>query len=282
MNMRKILLSRKMLGGGNSGGDGGNSGGGEEWIGDGNTHIWISLQEGRTSPMLGVCPKGTVTVDWGDGSEPDTLTGTSTSTVQWTPTHEYGKAGDYVITLNVDGEVGFNGAGNTNLYANVLRYSSAADGRNKVYQSSVKRVELGYNVTRMSDFSFGYCYALESIIISNSLTNIGDSAFLSCTNLASVTIPNGVITIGKNAFNSCSRITSIDIPGSVTKLDTAAFNACYGMRYYDFTKHTSVPTLTSATILIPSDVEFRVPAALADEWKAATNWSTFADYIVGV
>jgi hypothetical protein len=25
-----------------------------------------------------------------------------------------------------------------------------------------------------------------------------------------------------------------------------------------------------------------VPAALVDEWKAATNWSTYADKIVGV
>lgn len=24
------------------------------------------------------------------------------------------------------------------------------------------------------------------------------------------------------------------------------------------------------------------PAALVDEWKAATNWSTYADHIVGV
>ena len=33
---------------------------------------------------------------------------------------------------------------------------------------------------------------------------------------------------------------------------------------------------------ISADCEIRVPAALADEWKAATNWSTYADHIVGV
>ena len=53
---------------------------------------------------------------------------------------------------------------------------------------------------------------------------------------------------------------------------------------YDFTRHTAVPTLsnTNAFNNISADCEIRVPAALADEWKAATNWSTYASYIVGV
>jgi hypothetical protein len=56
------------------------------------------------------------------------------------------------------------------------------------------------------------------------------------------------------------------------------------LRFCDFTKHTAVPTLASANAFrgIPADCEFRVPAALVDEWKAATNWSTYADKIVGV
>ena len=33
---------------------------------------------------------------------------------------------------------------------------------------------------------------------------------------------------------------------------------------------------------IPADCEIRVPASLVDSWKAATNWSTYADPIVGV
>jgi len=30
-------------------------------IGDGNTHIWLSISEGRMSPILGLYPNGTVT-----------------------------------------------------------------------------------------------------------------------------------------------------------------------------------------------------------------------------
>ena len=36
---------------------------------DGSTRIYIHLNDGRTSPMLGICVNGTVTVDWGGWDE---------------------------------------------------------------------------------------------------------------------------------------------------------------------------------------------------------------------
>ena len=228
---------------------------------DGKTRIYIHLEDGRTSPMLGCCPNGTVTVDWGDGTEPDTLTGTSTSTVQWTPTHEYGTAGDYVIKLSVDGSVEFSGVNSSKQYSYLLRYSSGLDVRNRVYQNAIQKVEIGDGVTSIGGSAFSNCYSLSSITIPDSVTSIGGSAFSNCSSLSSITIPDGVTSIGGSAFSNCN-----------------------GIRYYDFTALTAVPTLsnTNAFTGIAADCEIRVPAALADEWKAATNWTTYADYIVGV
>ena len=274
---------------------------------DGKTRIYIHLEEGRTSPMLGCCPNGTVTVDWGDGTTPDTLTGTSTSTVKWTPTHEYSAAGDYVIKLSVVGRVGLAGNSSSNQYSYLLRYSSGADSRNRVYQNAIRKAEIGGGVTSIGNYAFQYCYSLSSITIPNSVTSIGASAFQYCCSLSSITIPNGVTSIGSyaflycyslssitipngvtainsNAFQNCYSLSSITIPGSVTSIGSSAFQYCYGVRYYDFTRHTAVPTLsyTSAFNGIAADCEIRVPAALADEWKAATNWVTYAGKIVGV
>ena len=412
---------------------------------DGKTRIYIHLEEGRTSPKLGCCPNGTVTVDWGDGTTPDTLTGTSVSTVKWTPTHEYSAAGDYVIKLSVSGSVSFAGINSSNQYSYLLRYSSGADLRNQVYQSALQKVEIGDGVTSISIFAFAFCYSLSSITIPgsvtsigvfafaycyalssisipnsvtsignnafyycsslssitipnsvtsidsnafarcsslssitipNSVTSIGNSAFQTCSSLSSITIPGSVTSIGNNAFNSCYSLSSITIPNSVTSMGNSAFNSCYalssisipnsvtsmgsyvfyfcyslssitipnsvtsidsnafarcpalssitipgsvtsignsafqtcsslssitipgsvtsignsafegccGVRYYDFTRHTAVPTLsnTNAFKNIVADCEIRVPAALADAWKAATNWSTYANHIVGV
>lgn len=297
---------------------------------DGKTRIYIHLEDGRTSPMLGCCPNGTVTVDWGDGTEPDTLTGASTSTVKWTPTHEYGAAGDYVIKLSVSGSVGLAGSLSSNQYSYLLRYSSGADSRNRVYQNAIRKVEIGDSVTSISDSAFytcyslssitipdsvtlidsnafGICYSLSSITIPDSATSIGFYAFSDCYSLSSITIPDSVTSIVANAFNHCRSLSSITIPGSVTSIGAYAFNecrslssvtipdnvtsisdavfgTCYGVSYYDFTRHTAVPTLsnTNAFTGIAADCEIRVPAALANEWKAATNWATYADKIVGV
>ena len=228
---------------------------------DGKTRIYIHLEDGRTSPMLGCCPNGTVTVDWGDGTEPDTLTGTSTSTVQWTPTHEYGAAGDYVIKLTVDGSVGIAGSNSTNEYSYLLRYSSGADTRNYVYLSAVKKIEIGDGVTSFSS-----------------------AAMRNLTSLSSITIPRGITSILHYMFQNCNSLSSVVIPDSVTSIGNSMFQGCNGIRYYDFTALTAVPTLsnTNAFTGIAADCEIRVPVALADEWKASTNWATYADYIVGV
>ena len=389
---------------------------------DGKTRIYIRLEEGRTSPMLGVCPNGTVTVDWGDGTTPDTLTGTSTTTVKWTPNHAYAAPGEYVIKLTVDGTMGFYGGFSSSMGSAILRYSSSNDNRNCVYQNSVKKIEIGNGVTSIGGYAFyfcsslasitipdgvtsieehafGSCYSLASITIPDGVTSIGgyafnscyslasitipdgvtsiggyafngcsslasitipdgvtsiegsvfdscyslasitipdgvtsieesafngcsslasitipdgvtsirsyafyfcsslasitipdgvtsieESAFDSCSSLASITIPDGVTSIGGYAFNNCSSLASITIHDGVTSIEESAFYSCFGAAFYDFTACTTVPTLasTNAFYKIPDDCQIRVPASLVDAWKAATNWSTYADHIVGV
>jgi hypothetical protein len=297
---------------------------------DGKTRIYIRLEEGRTSPMLGCCPNGTVTVDWGDGTTPDTLTGTSATTVKWTLTHNYAAPGDYIITLTVNGTVGFYSSTSSNQYSGLLRYSSGADGRNLVYQNSIKRIEIGDGVTSIESYAFYGCFALASITIPDGVTSIEDGAFYDCfalasitipdsvtsiesyafydcstlasitipdsvtsirnyvfydcSALASITIPDSVTSIGNGAFYDCSALASITIPDSVTSIGTNVFYGCKGIAFYDFTSHTTVPTLASTNAFtgIPADCQIRVPAALVDAWKAATNWSTYADHIVGV
>jgi hypothetical protein len=251
MDVFSYVLGRK------SGGGGGGSN--EEWIGDGNTHLWITLQEGRTSPMLGVCPNGTVTVDWGDGSTPDILTGKSIDTVQRTPNHEYAAAGDYVITLSVEGTAGIIGS-NRGPYL-LAASSSDTDNINYVYRNAIQKIEIGIGVTSIGSYAFQNCFSLASIVIPDSVTSIGSYAFQYCYSLASVVIPDSVTSIGGYAFYNC-----------------------HSVAYYDFSNHTAVPTLSATTAFqsVSADCEIRVPAALVDEWKAATNWSTYADKIVGV
>ena len=251
---------------------------------DGKTRIYIRLEEGRTSPMLGVCPNGTVTVDWGDGTTPDTLTGTDTTVMKWTPNHAYATPGEYVIKLTVDGTMGFYGVDSSDESSAILRYSSDDDNRNHVYQNSVQKIEIGNGVTSIGQSAFYDCYSLASITIHNGVTSIGASTFYNCYSLSSITIPDGVTSIGASTFYNCFSLSSITIPDGVTSIENLAFANCYCAAVYDFTACTTVPTLsnTDAFTVIPDDCQIRVPATLVDAWKAATNWSTYADQIVWV
>ena len=196
---------------------------------DGKTRVYIHLEEGRTSPMLGVCPAGTVDVDWGDGTTHDTLTGTSTSEVQWTPNHTYAAPGDYVIKLTVTGSMGFYGNSSYNQYCGLLRYSSSGDTRNAVYQNAIQALFIGSGVTSIGSCAFKYCHSLSIITLPSSVTSIGSDAFHSCNNLSSIVLPSGVTSIGEYAFGNCARLSSITIPSSVTSIGGYVFYACYSL-----------------------------------------------------
>ena len=140
------------------------------------------------------------------------------------------------------------------------------------------------SVTSIGNNTFSNCYSLASITIPAGVTSINSSVFNRCFSLASITIPAGVTSIDNSAFDSCFSLASITIPAGVTSIGNNAFQLCYGMRYYDFSACTAIPTLsnTNAFKNIPSDCQMLIPSALYDEWSTATNWATYASKMVSV
>lgn len=228
---------------------------------DGKTRIYIHLEEGRTSPMLGCCPNGTVTVDWGDGTTPDALTGTSTSEVQWTPTHNYAAPGDYVIKLTVSGTMILYGGSDSEEQSGMLRYSSSGDKRNRVYRNAVQKVEIGADVEALAAYALSDCDNLSSVTIPNSITTINASALAGCQSLSAVVIPYGITTIESAMLRSCSSLSRIAMPNSVTMLSKLAFQSCCLQR---ITIPDSVTTIGDSALSACSSLSYiKMPKSIS-------------------
>ena len=129
--------------------------------------------------------------------------------------------------------------------------------------------------------------------------------------------PNGfpVVSIGGESFEneyllafSCTGVRGLYLPDTVTSIGKWGIVLASSLKYikfgryfaevgeeqhpdgatlsdvtFDFTgyERTTPPTLADTSFL-NGVVEVRVPAAMVDAWKSATNWSRVADKVVGV
>ena len=148
--------------------------------------------------------------------------------------------------------------------------------------SSLSSVVIPINVKNIGSYAFNECFSLSSVVIPRGDTSIATYAFRYCYSLTLLVTPNSVKSIGNNAFQSCSSLVSVVMLSGVTSIGNYAFQSCMGMAYYDFRESTAVPTLsnTNAFSGIPSDCKIIVPDVLYDTWTTATNWSTYASYII--
>ena len=123
-------------------------------------------------------------------------------------------------------------------------------------------------VTVLPDYTFTYIqpgYNTETgeelpinIILPQNLTKIGNSCFEGAL-IKQITIPDTVTEIGERAFFFCRQLESITcLAATPPALGTDALN----------TDTAGFP--------------IKVPAASVAAYKAATNWSSYADHIVGV
>ena len=305
------------------------SGGGEpEPPDDGKTRLYITIPANampdRPPPRNQVplyiqqSVANGVTIDWGDGTAPETLPGTWAANT----THTYEQAGDYVISLEPAEGCDLRLRHNSNKYC----IMGSTNDAGKVYCNMLKKIYIGKNITSIGNYTFNFCYSLESLTIPDSVTSIGEYAFNSCYSLESLTIPDSVTSIGNNAFNSCYSLGSLTIPDSVTSIGNRVLYNCYSLesltipnsvtsigeyalnycdsissltisnaitsignnafgycrcvKEYHFLSSTP-PTLGGTNVFdsIPSDCIIYVPKGSAEAYKTATNWTTVADKI---
>ena len=93
-------------------------------------------------------------------------------------------------------------------------------------------------------------------------TSIGTNAFYGCSSLTTVALP-AVTSIGAGALRNCSALTSLTLPKN------------------------QVATLSNISALQGTPIAsgtgyIYVPDNLVDQYKAATNWATYANQILPI
>ena len=288
---------------------------------DGKTRLYIRIAaEGRMDVPLyfqQTIANG-VTIDWGDGSPTETLGGTGNvnTTHRYASIGDYMISLDVAdgCTLNLGMSApdyclfGINNSTGT-IYTSMLRKIEIGRGLTNLgnyalaYCKSLQSITLPNNVTNLAVQSVYYCSSLKAVVIPKSVLSLSTNVFSYCVCLESVIGPNNLILAGNSIFANTqlssyiiSESTNVIksgsftngrymgkmiIPKNVATVENNAFQNCSGMAYYDFSHHTSVPTLANVNAFtgIPFDCKIIVPDALYDKWIAATNWSTYSDYI---
>lgn len=147
---------------------------------------------------------------------------------------------------------------------------------------------------------------LTGITIPNTVTSIGQAAFQFCGYNATtftVNMSNNVVSVGIDAFRACIKTSSLHFPDTLTTIGNSAFSYMHALTdVYIGTgiqtigadlfmgrgvnlpitiriAATTPPTLGTGLFIANTNYKIYVPDASVNDYKTATNWSTWASYI---
>ncbi len=165
------------------------------------------------------------------------------------------------------------------------------------------------SVSFIGSYAFKFCNAL-LVASFPSATYVNQEAFFSCQNLLIANIPNAT-TIDRNAFVGCTKLKEVSL-ANTNIISDWAFQSCYNLVGINlpnatniwngaflycsslFSLHltgSSVCQLEDGSAFIGTPISgiqnvkygsIYVPASLCNAYKAANNWSFYADRFVAI
>lgn len=203
-------------------------------------------------------------------------------------------------------QIAENGTYDVTEYASaVVNVESSGGSDTSAEDALITRSATAYTNARVT--SVGNCAFYSNTTITSvsfpNATTIGNEAFRGCTKLATLNFP-AAKTIGQHSFRGNPTMTEAVFP-AVTSLGGYAFRENTALKKVDFGRSPTIPTyafygcaalttlvlrgasiasLGSTNAFTNSSIAagtgyIYVPSALVDTYKAATNWSTYADQI---
>lgn len=242
---------------------------------DGATRIYIEVNDFNKDLYLHFKQSigSSFQVDWGDGSEPEIPEEETVDIF-----HSYPEAGFYKISIfqiNQNALLNFRTFTKAQTFSIILtRNIDGFDVANmlndKVYLSTIKKIEVGKGVQKIIGNAFNGCYGLKSLTLPNTINEISNSTFNYCLSLKTFILPKNVNTtsftaqlqginrvilskissLGTSVFSLDSALLNITLPNDLTEIKSTTFNSCGSL----------------SNIIIPKSVTQIGSSALASCW----------------
>jgi len=282
---------------------------------DGKTYVFATFNNVIGLQPTLVFDKSTtdlLTIDWGDG---ETSTSSGNGGVAILKTTSYTSSGNYIITIECNGfyrlgsYLNFFGSG-TYLSAPYKIYFGANINVTNagIGNHQIEKITLNSGLTGNINTNFAYAnarivslnfpsgltgsilggifqndYSIRKIIFPSEMNGVisFSSSFQNCFSLESTILPNGLTgSIGGSLFSTARSLRSALIPIGITSLGSGCFANNTSMNEYIF-QSIIPPTMSNINVFssIPAFTKIYVPDESIDDYKTATNWVSYADYI---
>lgn len=146
--------------------------------------------------------------------------------------------------------------------------------------SNLRKVNLP-KVKTLPQSAFYGCENLQEINIPL-VTELPYQCFYNCTNFPGLDLTN-IKTLANYCFYGCNGITLVDL-SNISSIGGNVFRNCSNLVKVVIRQNTSVCTLSSTNVFNSTPIAngegfIYVPDELLEDYKVATNWSTYAEQI---
>ena len=184
---------------------------------------------------------------------------------------------------------------------NTLVYIGGEDGRVFYGRQGLTSMTIPVNISDLTRAVFAYCNALTAVytynvkklvrscfqdcgalktLNANNMEVVGDVSFYNCSSLTELNLPK-VETIGNNVFYNTTNLTKVTIGPNCRSIDASGLKCGSSSNKCTFTfLGTTPPTITTSTFDTTKLNKIIVPKGYGETYKTATNWTSFASYIV--
>lgn len=162
-----------------------------------------------------------------------------------------------------------------------VNFPNVASIENNAFQACVSLSELNFpKCTNVGARAFESCLEIKRANLPV-LESVSQEAFMNCRTMEEIYAPM-VLTIGAMGFYWCEKLTKMDFT-RLEKIGRSSFSST-GIATLIIRKTDGICTLENKNAFTGSPIEQRtgyvyVPDELVEQYKAATNWSTYAAQI---